>query len=73
VDSTLVHRLEWTIWPAFLVAAAAETIFFTLFDPTDLYFFGSPLELSRQAMSTLGFFGSPPFLNRVRQRRQVRA
>jgi len=57
VDSTLVHRLEWTIWPAFLVAAAAETIFFTLFDPTDLYFFGSPLELSRQAMYTLGFFG----------------
>ena len=24
-------------------------------------------------LSTLGFFGSPPFLNRVRQRRQVRA
>jgi len=57
MDNTLAQRLEWTIWPAFLVAAAAETIFFTVFDPSDLYFFGTPLELSRQAMYTLGFFG----------------
>ena len=53
----MAQRLAWTIWPAFLGAAVAETIFFTVFDPSDLYFFGTPLELSRQAMYTLGFFG----------------
>src|SRR5437667_310831 len=57
MENTLAQRFAWTIWPAFLVAAAAETIFFTVFDPSDLYFFGTPLELSRQAMYTLGFFG----------------
>ncbi len=57
MENTLAQRLAWTIWPAFLVAAAAETIFFTVFDPSDLFLFGTPLELSRQAMYTLGFFG----------------
>ena len=57
MENTFAQRLAWTVWPAFLVAAAAETIFFTVFDPSDLYLFGTPLELSRQAMYTLGFFG----------------
>jgi hypothetical protein len=57
MENTLAQRLAWTIWPAFLVAAVAETIFFTVFDPSDLFFFGAPLELSRRAMYTLGFFG----------------
>ena len=57
MENTLAQRLAWTIWPAFLVAAAAETVFFTVFDPSDLFFFGTPLELSRQTMYTLGFFG----------------
>jgi len=47
----------WVIWPAFLVAGVAETVFFTVFDPFDLHFFGAPLQLSREAMYTLGFFG----------------
>jgi hypothetical protein len=51
------QRLMWVIWPAFLVAGVAETVFFTVFDPFDLHFFGTPLELSREAMYTLGFFG----------------
>ena len=51
------RRLMWVIWPAFLVAGVAETLFFTVFDPFDLHFFGAPLDLSREAVYTLGFFG----------------
>jgi hypothetical protein len=57
MEGRLSRRLMWITWPAFLVAAAAEAVFFTLFDPFDLHFFGTPLELSREAMYTLGFFG----------------
>ena len=57
MEVSFVRRALWVIWPAFLVAAAAETVFFAVFDPFDLHFFGTPLELSREAMYTLGFFG----------------
>jgi hypothetical protein len=53
----LGRRLICVIWPAFLVAGIAEAIFFTVFDPFDLHFFGAPLDLSREAIYTLGFFG----------------
>ena len=52
-----VRRVAWVVWPAFLVAGVAEAVFFTVFDPFDLHFFGAPLELSREAIYTLGFFG----------------
>ena len=51
------RSLMWVIWPAFLVAGVAELIFFSIFDPFDLHFFGAPLDWSRQAIYTLGFFG----------------
>jgi hypothetical protein len=51
------RRLMWILWPAFLAAGIAEAVFFTLFDPFDLHFFGAPLDLSREVMYTLGFFG----------------
>ncbi|CAG0973272.1 hypothetical protein BURK1_01342 [Burkholderiales bacterium] len=57
LDSDLAHRVMWVIWPAFLVAGAAEIVFFTIFDPFDLHFFGAPLDLSREGIYTLGFFG----------------
>lgn len=44
------------LWPSFLVGGVAEAIFFTLFDPMDLHLFGNPVELSRTAIYTLGFF-----------------
>jgi hypothetical protein len=53
----IARRLMWVIWPAFLVAGVAEAIFFTVFDPFDLHFFGAPLDLSREAIYTMGFFG----------------
>lgn len=45
------------IWSAFLTAALAELVFFSVFDPFDLHFFGTPLEFSREAIYTMGFFG----------------
>lgn len=53
----LVRRILQVIWPAFITAAVAEAIFFTVFDPFELHFFGAPLDWSRQAIYTLGFFG----------------
>jgi hypothetical protein len=44
------------LWPSFLVAGIAETIFFTLFDPMDLTLFGETVVLTRTAMYSLGFF-----------------
>ena len=51
------QRLMWVIWPAFLVAGIAEFAFFTVFDPFELHFFGAPLDLTREAIYTMGFFG----------------
>ena len=51
------RRLMRIVWPAFLVAAAAELAFFSVVDPLDLHVFGAPLDMSRQAIYTLGFFG----------------
>jgi hypothetical protein len=41
---------------AFLVAGVLEMLVFAMVDPADLHWFGQPLELSRQAIYTLGFF-----------------
>ncbi|MCC6377208.1 MAG: hypothetical protein IT519_00180 [Burkholderiales bacterium] len=55
-EDDFAHRLMWVLWPAFLVAGAAEFAFFSAFDPSDLVFRGAPLELSRPAVYTIGFF-----------------
>ncbi len=55
--SRTAQRIMWIVWPAFLVAGAAELVFFSVFDPFELHFFGAPLDLSRQAIYTMGFFG----------------
>lgn len=57
LDSPFARRLMIVVWPAFLVAALAEGLFFTVFDPFELHFFGAPLDLSREAIYTMGFFG----------------
>jgi hypothetical protein len=54
---SVIKSAMWVIWPAFLVAAVAELVFFSIFDPFDLHFFGTPLDWSRQGIYTLGFFG----------------
>jgi hypothetical protein len=48
--------LIWILWPSFIVAGGALAVFFTIFDPQELRFFGEPLELSRMAIYSIGFF-----------------
>lgn len=53
-----MKKLIWMriLWPSFLVGGAAETVFFTLFDPMDLTRFGEPATWSRTATYSVGFF-----------------
>ena len=57
MERSLLTKLMWIVWPAFLIAGIAETIFFALFDPFDLHVFLAPHEVSREAIYTLGFIG----------------
>ncbi len=54
--SAFKTRAMHVLWPSFLVAIAAEGLFFSLFDPDDLLPFGQPLEVSRLGAYTIGFF-----------------
>lgn len=50
------QRLIWILWPSFIVAGVGEVLFFTVFDPQELYLFGEPTTLSRTAIYSIGFF-----------------
>ena len=50
------QQIIWILWPSFVVAGIAEGLFFTVFDPLDLYVFGGSLEWSRTAIYSTGFF-----------------
>ena len=52
----LTQRIIWVLWPSFIVGGVAEGVFFTFFDPQDLAFHGEPLEMSRVAVYSIGFF-----------------
>jgi hypothetical protein len=52
----MTQRIVWILWPAFVVAAAAEMFFFAFFDPGELRLAGDALELSRTAVYSLFFF-----------------
>jgi hypothetical protein len=46
------------LWPAFVAAGVLELLVFAHVDPADVHTVaGAPLELSRQAVYTLSFFG----------------
>ena len=57
MDGVLFRRALQVVWPAFLMAGVAELVFFSIFDPFELHFFGQPLDWSREAIYALGFFG----------------
>jgi hypothetical protein len=50
------RHLIYILWPSFIVAAGAEAMFFTVFDPHELTLFGEPLQLSRITTYSVGFF-----------------
>jgi hypothetical protein len=52
----LQQRLMWIVWPAFLMAGVLEMLVFAVVDPQDMQWFGSPLDMSRQAIYTIAFF-----------------
>jgi hypothetical protein len=56
MSGSLTQRLLWVLWPSFLVAGAAELVFFAVIDPHDLHLFGVPVEAGRMPVYTLGFF-----------------
>lgn len=56
MSNSLAQRLGWILWPSFLVACAAELMFFAVFDPTDLHLFGMPVEAERMPVYSIGFF-----------------
>ena len=35
------------LWPSFIVGGVGEVLFFTVFDPQELYLFGEPSNLSK--------------------------
>ena len=43
------------LWPSFLVAIVVTGLFFSAFDPDDLYPFGEQSEVSRLGMYSIGF------------------
>jgi hypothetical protein len=43
------------LWPSFLTAVVATGVFFSAFDPDDLFPFGADLEISRLGVYTIGF------------------
>jgi hypothetical protein len=46
------------LWPAFVAAAVLELLVFAHVDPADVHTLaGAPIELSRQAVYTMSFFG----------------
>jgi hypothetical protein len=57
MEEGYMHRLLWILWPAFLVAGVGTAVFFTVFDPVELRFFGDTVEgTSRTAVYSAGFF-----------------
>ena len=44
------------LWPAFLGAALADAVLFTLIDPETIMLFGVHSDVSRPSAYTLGFF-----------------
>lgn len=51
-----MNRAIYILWPSFVVGGAGEVLFFTVFDPKELYLFGEPTGLSRLAVYSIGFF-----------------
>ncbi len=52
----MLKRLITILWPSFLVAGAADALFFALIDPSQLLYQEEPVFASRLAAYTIGFF-----------------
>jgi hypothetical protein len=52
----MLRRLIFIFWPSFIIGGIAEGLFFTVFDPMQMPFFGEPMGWSRIAVYSVGFF-----------------
>jgi hypothetical protein len=50
-----MRRAIWILWPSFIVGGIAEVVFFTIFDPMELRFFGGGAGVSRLTLYSIGF------------------
>ncbi|HNC51390.1 MAG TPA: hypothetical protein PLO14_03985 [Accumulibacter sp.] len=50
-----MRHIIWVFWPAFIAAGIAETLFFTMIDPAQLYLFGQQVQWSPMATYSTGF------------------
>lgn len=55
-DRRVGRILMYVLWPAFLMSAVAEGVFFSMVDPQELTIVGLHLADSREAAYTVGFF-----------------
>ena len=55
-DRRLGRVMMFVLWPAFLMSAVAEGVFFSMIDPQELNIVGLHLADSREAAYTVGFF-----------------
>lgn len=53
---SLAQVLIATLWPSFMVAIAATGLFFSAFNPKDMYPFDLDIEISTIGAYTIGFF-----------------
>ena len=51
-----MRNAMFILWPSFIVGGIGEILFFTVFDPKELYVFGEVSSLSRLAVYSIGFF-----------------
>ena len=51
-----MRTLASILWPAFVMAGVAELLFFTVIDPSELYFLGNPVDVGPIATYSIGFF-----------------
>jgi hypothetical protein len=52
-----IQKCIAVLWPSFLVAIVATGLFFSAFDPDDLYPFGEQTGVSRLGIYSIGFLG----------------
>ncbi|HPU50349.1 MAG TPA: hypothetical protein PK359_02225 [Burkholderiaceae bacterium] len=55
-DRRLGRFMMYVLWPAFVMSAVAEGVFFSMIDPQELTIVGLHLADSREAAYTVGFF-----------------
>ena len=55
-DRRLGRFMMHVLWPAFVMSAVAEGVFFSMIDPHELTIVGLHLADSREAAYTVGFF-----------------